>query len=75
VAIVIRDKPGLSLFCKGSYKLNETNLSVFNPPSIISSSKGSVIVFNTSIVREDPFVKVTGWVGILLLYKEGNTGS
>jgi hypothetical protein len=58
VAIVIRDRPGLSLFYKGSHKSNETNLSIFDPPSIISFSKGSIVVFNASIVREDPSIKV-----------------
>jgi hypothetical protein len=75
VAIVIRDGPGLALICKGSHKSNELDLSVFDPPSTISSGEGSVVVFDANIVREDPPVKVAGWVGILLLYGESNTGS
>ncbi len=57
---MIRDRPGLALICKGSYKSNKLNLSVFDPPSIISSSEGSVVVFDANIVREDPPVKVAG---------------
>ena len=75
MAIVIRDGPGLALICKGSHKSNELDLSAFDPPSTISSGEGSVVVFDASIVREDPPVKVAGWVGILLLYGEGNTGT
>jgi len=58
VVIVIRDDPGLSLFCKGFYKLNEPDLSVFGPLSTIFFGKGSVVVFDTNIVRKDPSVKV-----------------
>jgi len=74
VAIVIRDGPGLASVCKGSHKSNELNLSVFDPPSTISSGEGSVVVFDASIVRQDPPVEVAGWVGILLLCGEGDGG-
>ena len=75
MAIVIKDGPGLALIYKGSYKSNELDLSVFDPPSTISSSKGSIIVFDASIMRENLPMKVAGWVRILLLYREGNIGS
>ena len=57
--IVIRDRPGFTLICKGSYKSNELDLSVFNLLFIISSGEGSIVVFNANIVREDPLIKVT----------------
>ncbi|CZR56629.1 uncharacterized protein PAC_06518 [Phialocephala subalpina] len=75
VVIVIRDGPGLPLICKGSHKSDELDLSTFDPPSTISSGEGSVVVFDSGIVRKDTLVQVASWVGILLVYGESNTGS
>ena len=75
MVIVIRDGPGLPLICKGSHKSNERDLSICDPPSTIPPGEGSVVVFDSNIVRQDPPVIVASWIGILLLYGEGKTGS
>jgi hypothetical protein len=72
---MIRDRPGLALICKNSYKSNELDLNIFDPLFTISSNKSSIIVFDTSIMRENLPMKVAGWVGIFLLYGEGNIRS
>jgi hypothetical protein len=50
VAIVIRDRFGLPLIYKDSYKLNELDLSILGIASTNSLGAGSIIAFNVNIV-------------------------
>jgi hypothetical protein len=50
VTIVIKDRPRLPLIYKGSYKLNELDLSILETASTNSLSAGSIIAFNINII-------------------------